>query len=228
MERQSLAPRTPMLDGLEGAYDVDRTGFAPAGSTLHAHETSPLSFRAHWSRLRLANVRWVLSFVPLPQDLTTLRETIVLDELATPLRLHEIRRPLPRVFLVAQGDAIAEAGVLRPLRGPALEPREDGGGGVSYARPDPHTIELRSSGPAGWLVVVEGAHPDWRAESAGVRVPILAANGRYWAVPVPAGDAELTVRYRPSWPDWSRGLAATGLLLGAVMAIRGGGQSPHA
>jgi hypothetical protein len=32
-----------------------------------------LLFRNHWERLRLANVRFVLSFVPLPDDLTTLR-----------------------------------------------------------------------------------------------------------------------------------------------------------
>jgi hypothetical protein len=34
MDRQSSDARAPMLDGLASAYDVDRTGWAPRGSTL--------------------------------------------------------------------------------------------------------------------------------------------------------------------------------------------------
>ncbi len=47
LDRQSLLPRTPALDGWQGAFDVDRTGWAPAGSTLRVDETTPERFREH-------------------------------------------------------------------------------------------------------------------------------------------------------------------------------------
>jgi hypothetical protein len=228
MDRQALMPRAPMLDGLASAYDVDRTGWAPRGSTLSVAETSPLQFRNHCERLRLANVRFVLSFVPLPADLTTLRETIAFDEILTPLRLYEIRRPLPRAFWVARADAVEQGAILKPAAGASIEPRPDAQGSVLYERPDPHTLRIRSSGPAGYVVVVEGPHPDWQAESGGAPVRLLAANGRAWALPVPDGGAEFTVRYRPAWVRWGLGFAAGGLLLAVAMALWRGASAPRA
>src|SRR5262249_8461445 len=54
-ERQSLLPRTQILDGFEGAFDVDSTGAAPQGSTLEVAELSPRHYAEHHARLRLAN-----------------------------------------------------------------------------------------------------------------------------------------------------------------------------
>ena len=82
-------PRTHVLDGLEGALDVDRMGLAPEGSTLAVAEASPALFRQHYDRLRLANVRWVMSFHSLPEDLVSLRDEIRFGEVrggATPAR----------------------------------------------------------------------------------------------------------------------------------------------
>lgn len=222
LDRQSLLPRTPMLDGLESAYDVDRTGWAPRGSTLSVGETSPLRFRQHWARLRSANVRWVLSFVPLPEDLVALRETIAFPEITVPLRLYEMTDAVPRAFWVSAGSAVEVLGVLKAKNGGSLEPMGGAQARVTWERLDPHTMRIGTSGPAGYVVVVEGFHPDWRAEGADGRpVPLLRANNRYWALPVPAGDSAFTVRYRPAWRRPALALASVGVLLGVGMWSRG-------
>ena len=49
LDRQALMPRTHVLDGLEGAFDIDRMGLAPEGSTLAVAEASPALFRQHYA-----------------------------------------------------------------------------------------------------------------------------------------------------------------------------------
>jgi len=221
MDRQSLMPRAPMLDGLESAYDIDRTGWAPRGSTLSVAETSPLRFRQHWSRLRTANVRWVLSFVPLPEDLMALRDKVRFTEIAVPLHLYEMKGALPRAFWVSREAAVEARGVLQATNGESLEPTDAASARVSWERVDPHTMRIGSSGPPGYVVVVEGYDSDWVAEGADGRpVPLLRANDRYWALPVPAGESSFTVSYRPAWRRPAIGLASLGVLLGLGMWSR--------
>ncbi len=236
VERQSLLPRTQVLDALEGAFDEDRVGWAPRGSTLRAGERVPALFREHHPRLRLANVRFVASFRPLPEDLVGLRGEARLPEVLEPLRLYELLDPLPRAFRVDRFAAVPEAGQReRLLRAPDFDPRSvvlleaappappappQGRmpavtGEVAYERLDPHTVRLRVPGPPGLVVVAEGYHPDWRADANGERRAVLRANGRYWAVPSAGGGETLTVRFRPAWRPWA--LAASGL--GAVAAF---------
>jgi hypothetical protein len=203
LDRQSLLPRTPTLDGLEGAYDIDRTGWAPAGATLPVMEASPEHFRDHHERLRLANVRWVLSFRPLPEDLVERRGEVSLPEIESPLSLYELRRPLPRAFWVPEADTV----------GP-----EPGGPEVEYERLDAHTVKVRASTPPGVIVVLDGHHPDWAAEDRSGPVPLHRGLGRYQLVPTPGGPRELTLRYRPRWPPLAFGLAALGLVALLVLA----------
>ena len=66
IDRQALLPRSHVLDGLDGAFDEDRVGWAPAGSTLDPRERIPSLFPGHYARLRLAAVRYAISFRPLP------------------------------------------------------------------------------------------------------------------------------------------------------------------
>ena len=98
LDRQSLLPQTQVLDGLEGGADVDRTGLSPSGATLPVDEAVPGRFAGHHRLLQLANVRWVLSFSPLPDALMARRGEARLPEIESPLGLYEMREPLPRVF----------------------------------------------------------------------------------------------------------------------------------
>ncbi len=178
MDRQSLLPRLHVLDGFQSSFDVDRMGWAPPGATLTVQEANPRRFREHYERLRRGNVRWVLSFAPLPDDLTTPRGEVSLPEVRDPLRLYEVRGAVPRAYAVTR------------------EGREESGevptalGSVTYERPDPHTVVLGYEGPAARLVVVEGFDAGWRVESAdGSEAPLLRARDRYWAIPTQGGTA---------------------------------------
>jgi hypothetical protein len=206
VDRQSLVPRAHVLDGLEGAFDEDRVGWSPPGSTFTVDERTPGRFRGVHSRLRLANVRWVLSFHPLPDDLVKLRGVVYLREIAEPLRLHELRDPLPRAFWVDRPEDLPPpAGV--------------GGASVSYESVDPHTVRIRASTPPGYVVVLDGYNPSWRAEGAGGPIPLLRAHGRYWALPTPGGDQVITVRYAPPWRTPALVAAALGAMATLGLAV---------
>ena len=122
-DRQSLLPRTAALDGLESALDADGAGWAPEGSTLPASEITPAFYRKHHARIRLANVRWVTSFVPLPSDLVAPRAEARLAEIRDPLVLYELRDPLPRVFWVPRHEVVADRAALGArLESPGFDP----------------------------------------------------------------------------------------------------------
>jgi hypothetical protein len=201
LDRQVLWGRAPVLDGLEGALDEDRTAWAPAGATLDASEAVPALFASVHPRLRLANVRWILSFAPLPADLVTERGAAALPEVLQPLRLSELRDPLPRAFFVSSLDA--------------LEPGE-GTAPVEVSTQGPHAIHLRARTPPGYLVLLSGWNPGWRARrDDGAPVDVLRAAPRYIALATPGGEQVFRLEYRPRWWPWS--LAFLGL--GAIAAL---------
>ena len=204
LDRQALLARTHVLDDLEGAFDIDRMGLAPDGSTLAVAEASSTLFRQHYDRLRLANVRWVLSFHPLPEDLVSLRDEIRFGEVREALLLYELRDPLPRAFFVPRLDG--------PPGGSGLP--------VAYERVDPHTVRLRAMTPPGFLVVLDGHHPDWRAEDRSGPVPLHVAFGRYEAIPTRGGETVVTLRYQPAWRAPALLLFAMGGLTVLVLALR--------
>jgi hypothetical protein len=211
LERQALLPRAHVLDGLDGAFDEDRVGWAPRGSTLDAGERVPGAFPRHRDRLRQAAVRWVLSFRSLPQGLALLRGEARLPEVLETVKLYELRDAWPRAFWT------------RHL-GKEIVPGE---GSVSWRRLDPHRVRLGVSAPPGYVVVSEGFHADWSAvDAAGRARPIVRAGERYWAIPTLGGDEVLTARFAPSWRPFA--LAACGLGAGALCSLlllgRGGGR----
>lgn len=206
LDRQSLLPRTHVLDGLEGAYDIDRMGTAPMGSTLTVAESDPGEYEAIHDRLRRAGVRWVLAFEPLPDELVRERGEADLPGVREPLRLYELRKPLPRVFWVPD----LEEGLARGA--------EDRRARVRYESDDPHTVTVDAQTPPGFLVILDGYHPDWEAEDRSGPVPILRVLDRSRAVPTPGGRQRFTLRYRPRWRPVSLGLCGLGILGLAALA----------
>jgi hypothetical protein len=221
LDRQSLLPRTPALDGWQGAFDVDRTGWAPAGSTLRVDERTPERFREHHRRLQLANVRWVLSYRPLPPDLAIERGEVKLPEIESPLALYELRSALPRAFWVPRHRL--EPDPERLSQEPDSVPAEaapNGPARVAYEAVDAHTVRVTASSPPGFLVVLDGHHPDWRAEDRSGPVPRQVAFGRYQAIPTRGGTTLVTLRYQPSWRAPALFLLALGGLAVLVLALR--------
>jgi hypothetical protein len=239
LDRQTLWARTKFLDGLDGAYDEDRYGWAPPGSTLTGVERSPSLHRVHHGRLRRAGVRWVLSFQPLPEDLVQQRAQVALPEVAEPLRLYEVRGVLPRVFWVPRCEVVPASRVWERLESATFDPgtvllRENppgnapcgapstgASGSVTMERPDPHTVRLTARGAPGFIVVLEGHHRAWRAAGPEGEVPLLVANERYWALPTPGGERTYVVRYRPAWVRPSVLLSAAAGSVGVLLAALG-------
>lgn len=202
IEVQSLVPRAQELVEVEGAFDEDRTGFAPRGSTMTPDERRPSRFRDVLPRLRASNVRWVLGYEPLPDDLVRPRAEIVQPEVRERLRLYEILDPLPRAVWVrdlASLDARPSAGA------PEVS--------VRYARSDAHTVTLQASTPPGFIVVRDRFHEDWHAWDDAAEVKLVRAGADGWAVPTPGGARRIVARYEPPWRGPSLALAGAGLAL---------------
>jgi hypothetical protein len=238
LDRQSLLPRTPALDGLESALGVDRTGWTPEGAALSVEETTPERFAQCRRRLQLAGVRWVLSFRPLPDALVSKRAAVKLQELVSPLGLYELREWLPRAYWVPRcvvetdprkrearlehpgfdprASVVLDAPPPDPRAGPDSVPDEVR---VDYEAVDAHTVRIHARTPPGFVVVLDGHHPDWMAEDASERVRLLRANGRYRALATPGGDRVFTLRFRPTWRPWALLLMAVGLV--AAFALVG-------
>lgn len=198
LDRQSLFPRTQAIDGLEGIFDADRTGWAPRGASLGGGERRPRAFRSIHPRLQDENVRFVMSFDELPGDLVTVRAEMTLPETLGPLRLYELRDPQPRAFLLPPGEGM-------PLP-PAAS--------IRYERKGPHAVRLRVSGPPGRVVVRDPWRPELRAEALG-RPLELESQGRHFAIDTPGGEQEIVVRFRPRWPLPTVVLS----LLGGLLAL---------
>jgi catechol 2,3-dioxygenase-like lactoylglutathione lyase family enzyme len=214
VDRQALLPRTQAFDGLEGAFDVDRAGWAPTGSTLAVAEMSPALFAGQVGRMRLANVRWIVSFDRLPEEVVRLRREVAFPELLVPLLLYELRDPLPRAF-VAQAWPVSEA----ELR-PSLQAR------VEYSRPDPHHVVVRVDSPPGTVVVLDPSHSSWGLVGPDGTHPTTKALGRYIAFPTPGGEQVFTLRLDPAWRFPALVLTSVGLLVCLVLIRRPSGTRP--
>ncbi len=253
LDRQSLLPVTCVLDGMDAAPDEDRTGWAPLGAALTSGAVVPSRFREHHRQLRLAGVGWVLSFAEIPEDLSIIRGRQKLPEVAAPLTLFELRDALPRAFYVAERriepDAAQAAAI---LAGPDFDPARTvllasdrhsppplahawrAAPVVRYQPVDAHTLRITARTPPGYIVVLDGYHPDWRADDGLGPVPVLRADGRYRAIPTPGGAHTFTMRFRPSWRLPALLACAVGclalvllFLLGRV-ELRGDPASAHA
>lgn len=235
-DRQSLLPRTHVLDGLEGAFDEDRVGWAPPGSTLPPTERVPSRYSALHRRLWLSGVRYVLSLVPISDERLREAGRAVIDGLFEPLRAYEIVEALPRAFFVPEAAVVDASSVAALIESPDFDPRktvlltsspeivhlvaaqkqEDH---VAFREIDPHTIAITADTPPGYLVLLEGFDPGWTATSDGCAVPLMKANGRYQALATSGGPKEFLLAYRPSWRNPALALLVVGLLGTTVLLL---------
>ena len=238
-ERQTLWSQAKVLDGLDGAFDEDRTGWAPPGATFSAGESRPAHHAQNHARLRLAGVRWILSMGALPGGLDLPRAEARLPGILPPLVLHEVPDALPRAFWVPDCEVTGslEAARARVSEGSfdvrsrvvleAPPPGRACGGGhsggssrVRWTRERAGVVDLEAVGDAGYLVFLEGYHRDWRIEAPAAGVSLLRANARYWALPVPAGHVTYRIRFSPPWVRPATALALLGALIALACAAR--------
>jgi hypothetical protein len=235
--RQALGPPTQVIDGLDGAFDYGRTGFEAPGTVLSAEDAALERFPDIARDLRLANVRWLLSFDDVPVG-DRARLVAQVPVLGADLHLYALTEPIARVFWVPRCESAPTAAAAHVrVREETFDPRRavviDGGpcdamavgdserpARVELHREGPHDVTVEANTPPGFIVVIESYHPAWRAELDGSAVPLRRANARYWAVATPGGARRFRFRLHPGWPRPAFACAALGVLLAlAVIGI---------
>jgi hypothetical protein len=229
VHRQMLGPYANVIDGLETPEAVDLTGFAPRPRELDPSLYAPgeVSRLVPW--LRNAGVSRVLSLDPLASpDLVPLGRAAP-GPPGLEIHAYALDGPWPREFVacrvVDEGDP--ERARLAPY-GPGFDPRRDVAlAGAEPARCTRGRVRRTSSLPGeerydveadggGYLVVRSTFARGWRALVGGLVAPVLPADGKHRAVPVPAGRHEVVMRYEP--PGLEAGLGGTALAILAAAA----------
>jgi hypothetical protein len=221
--------------------ETETSPYAPRGSFIPQIGRTVARFREYLPEVRLANVRWVLSLRELPPDLVRFSGEVPVPGLVEPLRFYELIDPVPRAFWTPRCAVVPESRIWQEASRPGFEVErqvllreappaglscagaaaaEGGRASVAFEQPDPHTVRLRVQSPPGFVVVITGFHPDWRASGAQGPVPLLRAYTRYWALPTPGGDQTFLVRFQPRWPAPTLALSVVGLGIVGVMLAR--------
>jgi Bacterial membrane protein YfhO len=187
--------------------------------------------------LELLNVRYFVVPAVTQQDQRPLRELKDAHQKVygdDRVEVLENRGALPRVWIVHSAREASQKEALRSLISGAVDPRQtallenrppdlaepddpsaDRASVTSY---DPDRVELKSkTGAPGLLMLSEIYYPGWKAYVDGRPVPLYSADYVLRAVPVPAGEHTVELRYE-SW-SLNTGIAISLLFYGALVAL---------
>ena len=224
--QQYLPAPMPTRYGIFGSYDMDQRGLYP--KELDELTQLPWALdEAPAARTRLLQLGGVSHVVALhTKGFEALREVARFPSVyAEPIRVLRVEEPLPRTY-VAEGvrvvpDSDALAALVDPrfdfrrevLLAEGLPPRRPGADPAGESRvvsylPDRVQLEV-SARRAGVVVLLDSYDPGWRAWVDGQPARILRVNVAFRAVPVPAGEHRVEMRYRP--PALFLGIALSAL-----------------
>lgn len=152
------------------------------------------------------------------------------------INIYLNRLALPRVLFVNQAQIAADheaawAAVRAPefdptrtvileARAPAMPTISNAEAEIALLQYDLHYVEIavNATGP-GYLVLSDTHYPGWRATVNGMERPIYRANYAFRAVPIPAGESVVRMRFVPV--SWYVGLGLTGLTMLALLGYVG-------
>ena len=141
------------------------------------------------------------------------RAFVVPDDEEVLRRLHDPTFDLYGTVLLAEGEG--SEGVVEGYEGGLSEISTATG----YAR-----ASVRGDGE-GWVVFSEMHHPGWRAWVDGAPSPVLRADLALVAVPVPAGEHEVEIRFEAPLVRWGIGISLVSLL--SLLVLVGRYASAH-
>jgi hypothetical protein len=182
-------------------------------------------------RLREAGVANVVSVEPLGHPSLRLRGLLRPRDMAPlPLFVYAFDGALPWWSLAghveaatSREDAERRAGVdgLRDAGRAVVEGAagvvEGAHGQVEGSQTRPGALDLRVEADQATVLVVREAYArGWQATVNGRPAPVLRADGRHQAIPVPAGTSTVRLRYRPPHVRWAAALSVVSAL--ALMA----------
>ncbi|HET7291166.1 MAG TPA: YfhO family protein [Vicinamibacteria bacterium] len=235
LARQVLNPYTSLLDRVETAEDVDRLSFIPNPPLVPLEERVPQAVAGILPRLRNAAVDRILSLDPLDHPDLVLREEFATGVAETRVRMYALARPWPRAFVACRVVSAADrrSATLFPFTA-GYDPGRDvalegaGAAGCAHGRVlgrrtrdfERQEVEVAAEGGAGYLVVRDSHAPGWRAFVDGSAAPLLRANGRHRAVPVPAGRHVVRFEYHPPGLRLGAAVSTLGLVLLGLTCVR--------
>jgi hypothetical protein len=226
--RETLTPYYNVPDSVPTAYGDDLTMLVPLERVSPPGRGECAGVPSRIDELRQAGVSHVLSLDPIEHPDLALASLVRTKRLA-PLvvRVYALRGALP-LRAVAREVVAVPWGSGGAGRSPDEVVVEGGSavenaiGRILAAEEGTQSIRLRVEADRSTMVVLRDAWaPGWRARVNAREAPVLRADGRHRAVPIPAGESELVLRYRP--PGLALGLllaAASGCVLVALW-IRG-------
>ena len=232
-----IAPRW----GLQGSFIPDALGLQTKQArslttVLAASEETPAFLRL----LRLAGVTHVLALHEAGlESLTPVAQFP--GFFLRPIRVFRVPEPLPRTYVVGQSRVVdgarsyatlldsgfdAAREILLP-GGPVLaaDPAFRGQSELEDYRPDRIVIRAQLSHD-GYVVLLDGYDPGWRARVDGRDAPVLRANTSFRAVPAPPGAHRVELRYDPPAVTIGLALSAVTALLVALATLRQRGHRP--
>lgn len=217
-DRLSLRNATGLQYDLRFAWDRNNERLNPVASGRVARDLHAMPLDRQVALWRLGSTRFVVAYETLEHPGLRLVDA-VRGESSHPLLLYEVLETLPRVRMVAAWSG-------RPAEGPPAGiddplPAESIAGTAELLEESEGFLRLAARGSRdGFLVLSDTFFPGWTAAVDGRPVTITPAYGLFRAVPVPAGDHEVTFRYRPVSFRVGLLLGGAGLLVGAVAVVR--------
>jgi hypothetical protein len=232
--RETFTPFANMNDDVPTAYGLDRTMLVPTSRVFTPEEA--LCGGSPWQvgALRRAAVTHVLSLDPL-QHPELKEQPVQRTASIAPLAVHvyTLDTPLPRYAVARRvlpaasreaADRMAAAPGFGASGATAVEAEirsEDAEGTVLHAATAPGAIELDVTAKAPTVVLVrEGYAEGWTAQVNDRRAPVLRADGRHLAVPVPAGSSHVSLHYAPLHLGAASALAAFAVVLASALGRR--------
>jgi hypothetical protein len=186
--------------------------------------------------LDLLNVRYVVTPVSETEQVARVRQFPPYAEVYRDNQVAIFENPhaLPRAWIVHDARRVDRAEVLPLLASGTIDPRktvlieeeapavsqnvDPGTSAASVIAYEPERIVVRVTGQApGLLVLSEVYHPAWRAAIGGQETHVLVANHALRAVPVPAGNHTVELRYESG--ALHLGLAVSLAFLAAIIVL---------
>ncbi len=166
--------------------------------------------------LRLLNVRYLVTGSPLPQT-PELREV----HRGRRALVYELQGAYPRAYLVSSYENVPDSLALDRLLSPEFDPSASvillpGAARWVERGVNRDRLQVAGSGPT-ILVMGDNYYPAWRATVEGEPAPVLQADYNLRAVPVPAGDHEVSIYYRS--PVFQQAIWTTTASLVLVLGI---------
>ncbi|MCC6589107.1 MAG: hypothetical protein IT168_20590 [Bryobacterales bacterium] len=160
------------------------------------------------------------------------RNPKLMDELGAKFRLDRaaggvinVETAMPRVTIPPTVAATGDLATLDPVRTAIakVDAKQDPNGMVTVTGYEPGSYKVHYKVASPSLVrVAEAWYPGWEAEAGGKSLPVVKVDGALMGVVVPAGEGDVTVRFRLGGVRLGMAISAVALAVAIAVVVMGG------